>query len=172
MSLEELNFKKLADEKHRVYRILRAGSNVAASYKHMISKIGKYRGAIIFPEQFIAMGDSYVYEVCVTRPNSDTSGVNVSRTGPFYLTDGDGKRLHTVDDVIATELADILTPSNIWGMPSIQSRFQLKNNMARAGNMNLDNLSANQLKGIESTTYWFSNKNDAMSFARSQIVIS
>ena len=172
MSLEELNFKKLADEKHRVYRILRAGSNVAASYKHMIAKIGKYRGAIIFPEQFIAMGDANVYSVNVARPNTDVCGVSVSRTGPFYLTDSDGKRLYTVDDVIATELSGSTSRKTSYGSRDVESLFELKNGSTRVRNMNIDNLSTNQLNGAESVTYWFSNKNDAMSFARTQIVIS
>lgn len=165
MGIEELNFKRLASDKHRVYRILRAGSNVVDTYKHNMEKIGKYAGAIIFPEQFIAMGDQYIYGVGVGRHSQFAVNVSIARYGPFKLYDCEHKLLTSVDDVIATEIAGKVQSAG-WSSKG-NAFFVLRNNSTTVPDINL----SLHVRNGESYSYWFSNKNDAMKFGKSQLLI-
>lgn len=158
---EVINFKQLASEKHRVYRILRAGPNVINGYKKAIAKVGNYRGALIFPEQHLCLKDSNIFAVTTAR-KQDTTSVLVTRTGPFTLCDANNKEMKTVDDVISAEL----TGKEVdHGYSRIGLAYFILKNPSNA--VSNQCLFADPQSDAE--TFWFSNKSDATSFAKSCI---
>lgn len=160
-----LNFKKLASEKHRVYRTLQAHSDVAGYYKYLIKAIGKYRGAIIFPEQFLALTGQDVYSTTVVRDPTSTS-ISVQRVPAVVLMNGEAKVvLKTMDEVVEAEQDGAFFDRGERYFFTLRSVGNSKD-----GRYNSYGTDIYLSQKMPATRFWFSNKADAISFGKTQLV--
>ena len=160
MSVEELNFKKLSTEKYRIYRILQSPSAMVETYRKRIKSIGSYRGAVIFPEQFISL---YGQTVCAVKVIKSNEGISASASvhHSFSLR-GYGKQeaLKTFDDVLEIEARCISSGD-------MDKMFMLA--LTRPVDTYYANSTIDLKWDEKSPTYWFSNKSDGLAFIRKNL---
>ncbi len=160
MSAAELNFKKLSNEKYRVYRLLQSPIPMIETYKRLIKEIGDVRGAVIFPEQFISLYGQSVCRVSLVRSQD-----NVSASATVYHNFslwgyGTNKSLFTFDEVLDIEKKCAHAGNDFERMFSL--RFELPKREETRYVSNSVDIKFNN----SSPVYWFSNKADGLSFLR------
>lgn len=164
MSADELNFKKLSSEKYRIYRLLQSPSSMVETYRLRIKAIGHYRGAVIFPEQFISLYGQSICKVSLNRgADAVSASAEIIRNFSISGHGADGA-LRTFDEVLESERQALLAGDNI------NSIFKLARELPKddlkfyggAIDIRLD---------AASPVFWFSNKADGLSFLRKNIKI-
>jgi len=163
MSVEELNFKKMSNEKYRIYRLLQSPSSLVETYRARIKQVGQYRGAIIFPEQFISLYGQAIYRAQVSRKQDNVSvGLSMHRNFALY---GEGHKdgaLRTFDEVLEVERNSGHLESKMFG---------LKMEMPKAKDSYMSHADYDIKFDANGPVYWFSNKNDGLSFLRKNLTI-
>lgn len=159
---QPVNFKDTSDEDYRLYRLLQAPSYMVPVYQQRIREAGKYRGAIIFPEQFIACYGNGVFYVAIDS-SQDSLSMNIQRYRKFSLWTNLQNRSEPItcmSDVIRIERDEA---DNRDSELFIIRRTDLPKDSEylRARDF-LDT----KIHG----SFWFSNKSDALSFTRSKLV--
>lgn len=163
MSADELNFKKMSTEKYRVYRLLQSPSIMVETYRKRIKEIGSYRGAIIFPEQFISLYGQSMYHVQIKRTQDQiTCAANAVRSFSLLGT-GIDRALMSFDDVMEVERSNLGLDVNLLFSLRLRAPSAIS---SRPNNYDID------IKFDETApVYWFSNKSDTMSYLRKNIVL-
>jgi len=160
-----VNFKDTSEEDYRLYRLLQAPAYMIPTYQERIKSSGKYRGAIIFPEQFVACYDNGVFHVSVGQ-QLDMLSVGVTRFRNYSLWSNLGSKgsrpILTMQDVIDIE-RDHADDRNKELFVVRRQAPPRKKDEYRLSDF-IDTMIH------DTNSYWFSNKADAISFARSKMV--
>lgn len=167
MSVAELNFKALSTEKYRVYRLLQSPTSMVETYRARIKEVGKFRGAVIFPEQFISLYGQQVCRVMLTRDQDSVSGSVVIRRN-FSLIGRDVSPKREEDKVLST-FDDVLEIEKNSGHLA-KDIFKLRLQSPKVDTYYTSNSEDIKYDGTN-PVYWFSNKGDALSYLRKKFVI-
>lgn len=158
---QAVNFKKMADERYRVYRIIRSNQLCTPMYRHLLKTIGHYNGAIIFPEQLIGVDRVYVVAL-IGNENYSTSGSSHQIiTESFTLAELRGPE---GEDPIA-RAEDVLDVEQRFTDPA--DTFKIAISTAASYYSLIDFKQVSKRDGAN--RFWFSNSRDATKFAQSQI---
>ncbi|MNK33309.1 hypothetical protein D3C87_517890 [compost metagenome] len=164
MSADELNFKKLSNEKYRIYRLLQSPVPMIETYRRLIKEVGTVRGAVIFPEQFISLYGQSICRVSLNR-SQDKVSASAEMIRSFSLWGyGADKALRTFDEVLAIEKKCSQAGDDFEKMFSLKLERPKNESSYYGGTIDLK-FSAKE------PIYWFSNKADGLAFLRKNIVI-
>ena len=148
-----VNNKKLISEDHRIMKLLKNSDNSTLfnAYRDAINEVGKYRTAIIFPEQMFL--SSTIYEVCV---EVDDKKVDIT-----FAQHDNVKVVSILNHVKVLTLNEIID-----GKFEIDTlRFLIKKSpkfvFAQTCGSN----------GSKVCWYYFTNKREALAYAKSKMVI-
>lgn len=166
MSADELNFKKLSNEKYRVYRLLQSPIPMIETYRSLIKTIGDVRGAVIFPEQFISLYGQSICRVSLKR-SQDSVVASAEMIRNFSLWGYSAKKsLFTFDDVLEIEKKCAQAGDDFERMFSLKLERPKTDENTYYSNNGID------LKfSAKEPIYWFSNKSDGLAFVRKNIKI-
>lgn len=164
MASTDINFKTLRNEKHLVFRLLRGNADLIAHYKHYSTELRKYDGGIILPEQFLGCLDQNIFMVNHYKQNDELASVSISKFLNLGLYAQGQEKLETLDAVIAHE----------QNLASSEVPFFVKTNRQSLEFLQPPEASFQTRYGSQNkgNRYWFSNKRDALAYARSKIVMA
>lgn len=162
---QEVNFKTFMSEKHRVYRLLRAGSSMVQHYKTLAKELAGYRGGIVLPEQLLALQGGTVYVVTTSSQTKNSVAVGLISYEKSNLL-CKGIRLTRIEEIIDAE-------QNFDGREGDCFHVEIKDkstiSFAFSTSDHSSPYSQSTLENKE--RYWFTNRRDATNFAKSRLVI-
>lgn len=166
MSADELNFKKLSNEKYRIYRLLQSPVPMIETYRRLVKEVGNIRGAVIFPEQFISLYGQSICRVSLKR-SQDSVSASAEMIRNFSLWGYSSKKsLFTFDDVLEIEKKCAQAGDDFERMFSLKFERPKTDDSPYYSNNGID------LKfSSKEPIYWFSNKADGLAFLRKNIII-
>lgn len=102
-----VDFKKLVTSPSgSLLRVMQAPEPWVGIYKARLNLFGDQPGAIVFPEQLLALQQAAVYQVLVGSGGREKVVVEFASIANFTPHDGSGQPLTTIDKVIATEASN------------------------------------------------------------------
>lgn len=156
---QAVNFKKMADERYRVYRIIRSNQLFTPMYRYLLKMIGHYKGAIIFPEQLIGVTRLYgvsLMEFGGTASTANSVSCETLSVAEVRGPDGEKPIIHA-EDVLDFE-QKVTDASEFFKIAHVSN----------AGYYSLVEFAV-KTKREGTERFWFSNSRDAIKFAQSQI---